>query len=121
MSLSLKELVELAALDSVMDKPISLDSMMQATTQWHELNGRTDVRAMFGTIVMRLLDDSSLSVADHSQSDSPVSLVGGEAVMVFERACTNPEAATKVEVTITEGGQRHYKQLAQRYYNGGKV
>lgn len=114
MGLSLKELVELAMLDGVMDKPVPLGSLMAAGAQWHELAGRNDINGMMTSLLQRLLHDGQLAV---HEADGPL-LVGSEAAMAFDRANSQPELLQVIEASVTDEGKQRYKQLAHRYYNG---
>lgn len=118
MGLNLKELVELAALDSVMDHPVTLDKLMAAGTPWHELSGRSDVRALMGAVIMRIIDNGLIVVCELHEGQVGAPLESTDAVMVFERASNNPGTQPHVQVSITDSGKTHYKQLAHRYYNG---
>lgn len=116
MGLSLKELVELAVLDSIADHPVVLGKLMDGAVQWHELGGRSDVRGMMADSMHQMLQDGDFTVAENS-GDATL-LNGSEAAMVLHRAIQHPEMLTQVEITVTERGKATYKKLAHRYYNG---
>ncbi len=117
MGLNLKELVELAMLDAVMDKPLTLDHLMGVGGMWHELSGRSDVRSQMAGALSQMLDAGEFTVREIGGSNH-APLTGGEAAMLFQRASATPDQLATVEVTITDTGKAHYKTLAHRYYNG---
>ena len=88
MGLNLKELVELALLDAVVDGPATLERLLGAGAPWHELTGRGDVRESMAQSMHRMLADEELMVAE---ANGGARLVGSEAAMVLQRAAEHPE------------------------------
>lgn len=118
MSLSLTELVELALLDAIMDRPATLDQLMGAGAPWHELSGRSDVRHILAEALHRFLAESKVTVSEISEGVLGTPLVGSEAAMALHRAAEQPETLSQVQAAVTKDGQLYYKHLAHRYYNG---
>ncbi len=114
MALNLKDLVVLALLDSVVDRPVSLKTIVEAGAHWHELNGRSDVREIIAQSMHQLLEEGALHV--HEDNGKTV-LVGAEAVMVVQKAKANPEQFETVQIETTDSGKALYKKLAHTYYN----
>ncbi len=118
MGLSLKELVELAMMDCIMDQSVTLERLMGAGAPWHELSGRRDVSSIMAESLHRFLEDKLVTVTEITDGELGTPLVSGEAAMALQRAAEHPEMLTQVQVAVTKDGQAYYKKLAHRYYNG---
>lgn len=118
MGLSLKELVELAMMDCIMDQPVTLERLMRAGTPWHELSRRRDVGAIMAESLNHFLENNLVVVSEIADGDAHTPLVSGEATMALQRAAEHPEMLQQIQVAVTEDGKAYYKKLAHRYYNG---
>lgn len=118
MGLSLKDLVELALLDCIMDHPATLEKLMGAGAPWHELSGRRDVAGILADALHRFLGEAKITVSEIQDGELGTPLVGSEAEMALQRAAEHPDMLTQIQVAVTKDGQDYYKKLAHRYYNG---
>ncbi len=118
MGLSLKELVELAMMDCIMDQPVTLERLMGAGAPWHELSGRRDVGTVMAESLHNFLEGQLVTVIEIAEGELGTPLVSGEAAMALQRAAEHPEMLAQVQVAVTEDGKAYYKKLAHRYYNG---